>query len=155
MIRICSLTTRFRVRQNPKSPLILKEHPPTLSPIYYTMLAQYHPRDPNTLSNYHEFLTVHTKANLSIDFDQKKIYGNVVLNLRDVSKTKSTKIILDTSYVKVQAVKINGEFSEWNLLPRSEPYGSPLEIGLASSIQPSQLIEVDVSKQAFVLRTRD
>lgn len=145
MIRICSLTTRFRLRLRPKSPLILKELPLTLSPIYYTMHAKYHPRDPNTLSNYHEFLTVHTKTNLSIDFDQKQLSGNVVLSLRNISKTKSTKIVLDTSYVKVQAVKINGEFSEWSLLPRSEPYGSPLEISLANSIQPSQLVEVDVS----------
>jgi leukotriene-A4 hydrolase len=58
------------------------------------------PRDPNTLSNYNNFITTHTTANFTIDFDGKKLAGNVVLKLKSITNAESNQIILDTRYVQ-------------------------------------------------------
>ena len=54
------------------------------------------PRDPNTLSNYHNFLTTHTVANFEIDFTRKILDGNVVLSLKPVTDVESAEVVLDT-----------------------------------------------------------
>ena len=56
-------------------------------------------RDPNTLSNYNEFVTLITKADLEINFKAKNINGNVTLKLESVSDTETREIILDTSHL--------------------------------------------------------
>ena len=53
------------------------------------------PRDPNTLSNYNAWRTRHTQANFEIDFDQKRLKGNVELTLERLAKDEQ-KIVLDT-----------------------------------------------------------
>lgn len=55
-----------------------------------------HPRDPNTLSNYHNFITKHTVANFEIDFDRKVLDGNVVLHLESITNAEIDSIVLDT-----------------------------------------------------------
>lgn len=145
MIRICSTAYSRICPQLISNFESLKRSSVLLSSTSYKMLSQYHPGDPNTFSNYHEFVTINTIANFSIDFGQNRLAGNVLLKLKSVNESESKKIILDTSYLKVLEVKTDGESSNWELLPRSEPCGSALEIGLAKSIQPSQTVEVDVS----------
>ena len=53
------------------------------------------PRDPNTLSNYNAWRCQHITANLEIDFDSKKLHGNVILQLKKLHEN-AEKIILDT-----------------------------------------------------------
>lgn len=84
--------------------------------------------DPCTLSNYHDFRTEHTTVNLTVDFQQKKITGSVLLALSRLKE--SNKVVLDTSYLDIQSVEVNGTPTTWNLTPRVEPFGSPLEIEL-------------------------
>lgn len=88
------------------------------------------PRDPNTISNYHEFITRHTTVNLEIDFKKKALKGRVDLVLDSLNHGTSQEIILDSSYVEVSSVTVNNENVKWELRPRSEPYGSALRIAL-------------------------
>ncbi|KAL9098607.1 MAG: hypothetical protein Q9163_005770 [Psora crenata] len=104
-------------------------------------------RDPNTLSNYHQFITVHTIASLRIDFDRKILAGNVVLTLKSASKAPSTEIVLDTSYLDIHDVKVDQLSCEWDLQPRTEPFGSPLRIKLGKTIEDGECVEVDIKTQ--------
>lgn len=54
------------------------------------------PRDPNTLSNYNNFVTTHTTANLEINFKSKILTGNVLLKLKSMTNAETDTIILDT-----------------------------------------------------------
>lgn len=102
------------------------------------------PRDPNTLSNYHNFRTTHTTANFEIRFDQQQLVGNVIHQLKSMTDGESTEIILDSSYLDIHNVKIDGKTSKWELLPRFEPYGSALKIALEEGIPLDNMVEVDV-----------
>ncbi len=89
------------------------------------------PRDPNTLSNYNNFLTKHTTANLSIDFEKKRLSGNVILKLESINDAETKDILLDTSHLDIKDINITGaSISGWQLLPRLEPYGSALKISI-------------------------
>ena len=102
------------------------------------------PRDPNTLSNYNNFLTTHTTAYFDVDFQQKRLVGNVVLDLKSITNAETHEIVLDTSYLDIKDVKIEGASSRWNLLSRLEPYGTALSIKLDSGIEHGKSIRVDV-----------
>jgi leukotriene-A4 hydrolase len=102
------------------------------------------PRDPNTLSNYNNFRTTHTTANLDILFDRQQVVGNVVHQLKSITNAESDEIILDSSYLDVSCVKVDGKTSKWELLPRLEPYGSALKIHLGRGVPLGKVVEVDV-----------
>ena len=102
------------------------------------------PRDPNTLSNYNNFVTTHTVANFDIDFKQKRLAGFVKLDLKSVTHAQTKQILLDTSFLNVSDVKVHGKSSKWALLSRFEPYGSALEIRLDEGVEVDKIIEVDV-----------
>jgi leukotriene-A4 hydrolase len=55
-------------------------------------------RDFQTLSNYDEIRTTQLSLNLDIDFEKKRLYGNVVLKMK-VQVEECDTIILDTRYV--------------------------------------------------------
>lgn len=109
------------------------------------------PRDPNTLSNYNNFVTTHTEANFDIDFKQKCLVGSVKLNLKSITPAETEQILLDTSFLNVSDVKVHGKTSDWHLLSRSEPYGSALEIRLDEAVELNKMIEVDVRGHMKVL----
>lgn len=113
---------------------------------YCTMtLSTAKPRDPNTFANYNEFITKHTIANFSIDFEKEKLVGNVVLTLKPVSNSKSKEVVLDTSYLDIKHIRISGRDVEWDLLDRSEPLGSALKIKFDSEIRENESVDIDVS----------
>lgn len=101
-------------------------------------------RDPNTFANYNEFTTKHTVANFSINFEKEKLVGNVVLTLKPLTNSKSKEVILDTSYLDIKKIRIFEREAEWDLLDRSEPFGSALKIKLETAIEESESIEIDV-----------
>ena len=102
-------------------------------------------RDPNTLSNYDRFTTTHTQTNFIIDFDKKILTGNMIINL--IAKGNNEhEIILDTSYLDVHDVKVNGKACEWELRPRFEPFGSPLKIALEQTVDIGETLTVDVGQ---------
>ncbi|KAA8652296.1 bifunctional aminopeptidase/epoxide hydrolase [Aspergillus tanneri] len=100
-------------------------------------------RDPNTLSNYNNWTSTHISANFDILFEQKKLVGNVIYILKSTTPAECTDIILDTSYVDIGGVKIDGKTSSWELLPRLEPYGAALKIKLDQGVNLNETIAVD------------
>jgi leukotriene-A4 hydrolase len=54
------------------------------------------PRDPNTLSNYTSWRTQHITANLEIDFENKKLSGNVALKFKALRERTEERIVLDS-----------------------------------------------------------
>ncbi|KAG2418644.1 hypothetical protein HFD88_001745 [Aspergillus terreus] len=103
------------------------------------------PRDPNTLSNYNNWLSTHITANFDILFDQKKLVGNVIHKLKSITNAESTDIVLDTSHVDVTDVKVDGKPSVWELLPPVEPYGTALKIKLDQGVKMDEIVHVDIS----------
>lgn len=105
----------------------------------------YKTRDPNTLSNYHNFLTTHTTVNFEIDFTKRTLDGNVVLSLKSVADAGSDEIVLDTSFLDIKDVKIRGKSSKWSLASRFEPYGSALSVKLDQGVEKGKTLELDIS----------
>lgn len=105
------------------------------------------PRDPNTLSNYNNFLTIHTTVNFNIDFEKKNIGGKVALTLKSITDAAAKEILLDTSFLNVKDVVLDGKTAKWELLPRFEPYGSVLKIVLQDGIQNGKSVELEMTTE--------
>ncbi|UDD64726.1 hypothetical protein AFCA_011945 [Aspergillus flavus] len=103
------------------------------------------PRDPNTLSNYNNWVSTHITATFDILFEQKKLVGNVVHKLKSITDARSTEIILDTNHVDIGDVKVDGQASHWELLPPLEPYGAALKINLDQGVGLNEMVEVEIS----------
>lgn len=87
-------------------------------------------RDPNTLSNHWEIKTVHTDLNVSLDFSRKIVKGDVVLTMEVTAEDGVNKVVLDTSFLKIDDVKVGGQEVKWEVEERKEPYGSALKVEL-------------------------
>jgi len=103
------------------------------------------PRDPNTLSNYNDWKTKHTIADLAIDFKKQRLTGNVTLQLESISEKESEEIVLDTSFLDIQDVSLNGGKSTWNVKDRSEPYGAPLSVQVPGGAAKGSIVSVDIA----------
>lgn len=54
------------------------------------------PRDPNTLSNYHNYVTKHTSVDFEIDFERKRLVGKVELTMQSlVDAEVNVPVVLD------------------------------------------------------------
>ncbi|KAH6675559.1 putative leukotriene A-4 hydrolase like protein [Halenospora varia] len=106
------------------------------------------PRDPNTLSNYNNWVTKHTIADLAIDFKKQRLVGTVTLQLESITEKESEEIILDTSFLDVKDISVNGAKSkDWVVKDRFEPFGSPLSIKVPGGASKGSIValEIDVS----------
>ena len=90
--------------------------------------------DPCSNSNYKDFQVLNTELDISVSFDKKIVLGQVTYKL--TAKTpNTTSIVLDTSYLKIIKIRINGLPSDnYELVKRKEPFGSPLKILLTNKI---------------------
>ena len=105
------------------------------------------PRDPNTLSNYNNFLTTHTTVNFDLDFEKKIIGGKVALSLKSTTDAAAKEILLDTSFLNVKEVVLDGKLAKWDLLPRFEPYGSALRISLENGVPNGQSVQLEMKTE--------
>ena len=105
------------------------------------------PRDPNTLSNYNHFLTVHTTVNFIIDFEKKIIAGNVALTLKSITDAAAKEILLDTSFLDIKDVVLDGKPPRWELLPRFEPYGSALKVFLEDGVPNGKSVQLEMKTE--------
>lgn len=53
------------------------------------------PRDPNTLSNYHNYVTRHTSLDFEIEFEKKRLVGVVGLRLESLTD-EGVDVVLDS-----------------------------------------------------------
>lgn len=111
-----------------------------------TMAAAPRRRDPNTLSNYEHFTTTHTKISLAIDFGTRTLAGNAKLKIKSTNNSGQQEIVLDTSHLSILDVSLDDRPCEWQLAPRTEPFGSPLVIKLKQAIKDGDSVDVDVSE---------
>ncbi|KAI9647916.1 Leucyl aminopeptidase yscIV [Ciborinia camelliae] len=103
------------------------------------------PRDPNTLSNYNNWRTKHTIADLAIDFNKQRVHGTVTLHLESITDKESEEIILDSSFVDVQNVAVDGnQTAEWTLKERTEPFGSPLSVKIPGGAAKGTIVALDI-----------
>ncbi|EON68246.1 leukotriene A-4 hydrolase [Coniosporium apollinis CBS 100218] len=103
------------------------------------------PRDPNTLSNYNNFVTKHTIANFEINFEKRVLEGNVELSLESITEGEIDRIVLDTSHLDIKEVKIGGKTAKWGLASRFEPYGSPLTVTLDGGVAKGKCVQLDIT----------
>lgn len=104
------------------------------------------PRDPSTLSNYNAWRTQHITANLEIDFPKKRLLGEVVLRMKRLggAGADSEKLVLDSSYLDIKSIKVNGKSAKYDIAQRIEALGSPLTVEIASAPQKDEEIDIAI-----------
>jgi len=103
------------------------------------------PKDPNTLSNYHNFLTKHTSVDFEIDFEHKILSGAVALDLESLTDEEVKEIVLDSSFLDISEVKVDGQTAKYEVGDRIEPYGAPLRITLSSSVPKGKIVSLVIA----------
>jgi leukotriene-A4 hydrolase len=117
---------------SPKLRSILESHLPKSSPEF----------DPSTLSNYTKFTVSHTILDLDVLFERKKLVGSITLQLKSLIDTD--KIVLDTSYLKINNISINKKFtSDYKINKRIDPLGSSLEINYKANSSEEFSLKID------------
>lgn len=101
-------------------------------------------RDPNTLSNYDQWRTKHTTANLKVDFTENCLRGSVVLELESQTDKASNEIILDSSFVSVSSIRLNSETSKWEVKDRSGPNGSPVHVSVPNGAGKGEVVKLEI-----------
>ncbi|KAK4148073.1 peptidase family M1-domain-containing protein [Dichotomopilus funicola] len=101
-------------------------------------------RDPNTVSNYDQWRTRHTTANLHVDFSAKRLRGSVMLELESQTDKASQEIILDSSYVDVSAIKLNAAASKWEVKDRAGPNGSPVHVAVPGGANKGEVVKLEI-----------
>lgn len=89
--------------------------------------------------------TTHTTANFDVLFHEQRLKGSVSLRLKSITRAETKEIILDSSHLDISEVRVNGEVSKWELLPRIEPYGAALKIQLDKAFPHGQSVTVSVN----------
>lgn len=90
--------------------------------------------DPSTLSNYHKFSITEANLNLDVLFEEKIVKGTVCYKIK-ATKPNETKVILDTSYLDIGKIRINGlPTKNFQIGQRKGALGSPLMIYLPTTL---------------------
>jgi len=91
--------------------------------------------DPNTNSNYTDFVTRKISLTWNIDFAKQNINGIATLTLtRTASGKSSSKLLLDASHLEISSVKVAEQKAEFRVL-KANKFGGTLEIAIPLSIQ--------------------
>ncbi|KAJ9101130.1 hypothetical protein QFC21_003348 [Naganishia friedmannii] len=72
-------------------------------------------QDQATLSNYHEVRNLHTHLDWTIDWKEQLIGGTATLTMKPETDKPVEKVVLDTSYLDVTGVKVDGEKVEFKV----------------------------------------
>ncbi|KAL3237585.1 bifunctional aminopeptidase/epoxide hydrolase [Nakaseomyces bracarensis] len=83
--------------------------------------------DYSTLSNYKSFQIHHTTLNFSLSFEKSVVGGNVLFDLSTLNNSVN-EIDLDTSFLDIKKVTIDGKDAGFNVEARKQPLGSKLVI---------------------------
>ncbi|RSH81372.1 hypothetical protein EHS25_006904 [Saitozyma podzolica] len=100
-------------------------------------------KDLATLSNYLDARTTHIDLDWAIDWEKKIIGGSATVTLE---ATKDVgEVVLDTSYLDVQGVEVDGAKAEYSLDERIAGMGSALHVTLPKSVKSGQHVAIKVS----------
>lgn len=81
-----------------------------------------------------------TQHGATMEFEKKVVLGKISYDLQAIKPVD--KIILDTSFLNVHHLTINGQVGQYVLHDRSGPLGSPLVVNLGRQVFPSQSIQL-------------
>jgi leukotriene-A4 hydrolase len=101
-------------------------------------------RDPATKSNYLSFLTTHISLNWRIDWFLKTISGIALLKLRCTSSTPCAEIILDSSYLDISTIEVDGETAEWKFGERVEGVGEGVYVQLGKARKEGEEVQLKI-----------
>lgn len=99
-------------------------------------------RDPSTLSNYEHFKPTNTSVNLKVHWADQKLAGSVTYDL--TVDGNPDKLVLDTSYLDIQEILVNGHKADFSIGDRHPIFGSPLTITLPATTNAPN-IQVKIS----------
>lgn len=107
-------------------------------------LALSHPQDWDraTQSNYTEIKVTHTHLEWTIDWAGKVFHGKAIISLKAVKDVQ--KITLDTSYLDIQKVKLEGKEVKWELGDRIGTIGNALSFNLPGSLKAGQVSDTQI-----------
>lgn len=120
---------------------------PNISPHLAEIVKPHLPKDgspeidPSTKSNYYNFKVEHLYLDLAVRFDKKRLIGSASFDIKAIQD--SGNIILDSSFLNIKDVFINGEKTSFTVKPREEPLGSPFVINYSVRINDSFKLKVD------------
>ncbi|KAK6456049.1 leukotriene A-4 hydrolase 2 [Scheffersomyces xylosifermentans] len=110
---------------------VIRHHRPAQSPEI----------DPSTLSNYQNFKVSQTFLDLDVLFDKKIVKGHVKYDLTVLNKDVE-QVVLDTSFLTISAITINGTAASYKVHPRVEPLGSKLAIDIPEASGSSLALDI-------------
>ena len=100
--------------------------------------------DLSTLSNYHDVRTTHIDLLWAINWNTQLISGTAHLTLEATNDI--TEVILDTSYLDIDKVEVDGSEVKWDSGEKvAEVIGSPLKIRLDKGIKKGDNLEVKIT----------
>lgn len=79
-----------------------------------TRIATLNMSDPSTLANLGEVKTKHLSLDWTISFEKRNISGHVLLDMVTIAP-KVSKVVLDTSYLDIHKVLLDGAELEVSL----------------------------------------
>ncbi|KAK6455637.1 leukotriene A-4 hydrolase 1 [Scheffersomyces xylosifermentans] len=109
-----------------------------------------HPLDPCTNSNYSHFKVVHTDLTIGVSFTEKKLNGKVIYQLKNLTGT--SELVLDTSYLDIASVTVNGSKVAFDLKPVIPVFGSPLSIPLDTKDDVEVAIEFSTTDKCTAIQ---
>lgn len=107
----------------------------SFSPLYTKPTAA--DRDLATLSNYLDIRTTHIDLTWAIDWDKKTFGGSATLDLE--ASTDVDSVVLDTSYLAVEDVSVDGHKAEWKLDNRIDVMGQALRVKLPKAVKKGEV----------------
>lgn len=107
--------------------------------------------DPSTLLNYQDFSVAHTSVAFLIDFPRQLVSGTVTYTVT----TKASKMVLDTSHLRIVSASANGAPAEFALGATVPALGTPLEVALPAAHKCTVAIEFETTKDCTALQFLD
>ncbi|KAI8977248.1 peptidase family M1-domain-containing protein [Mycotypha africana] len=99
--------------------------------------------DPSSLANLSEVVTKHLHFDWTISFTEKKIHGHVTLDMVTLVP-RVAQIVLDSSYLDIKGVQLNGQPLEYTVADRHPSLGSALTITLPETVEEGTKLQVKI-----------
>ena len=107
--------------------------------------------DPCSFANNNEIKSTHTHLDLTVDFDNKILFGSVDLSFECISDSKVSTIILDTRELNIKSIYLTNDKDKkqlkYSLLDGNEKvptFGKPLKIELSQSLKSKDKIKISI-----------
>ncbi|KAK8854951.1 leukotriene A-4 hydrolase/aminopeptidase [Kwoniella newhampshirensis] len=108
------------------------------------LFTQVRDRDLATLSNYLSIVTRHIDLDWTIDWSKKIIWGSSTLKLEVSDEEGVEEVVLDSSYLDIKEVEVEGDKVSWKLDERIGAMGEALRIFLPNPVKKGETVIIRV-----------